>query len=126
MFLRFTTSIIDQDSRKPEGVFTGAYRLLNSGDLDAAEWERLRELLNWFNEHLAHPPKSFSTGRAIFWFESSASECISRVWEVVYMLRAHGLNVVVQKCGRLANICYRDRMQVAAYPSELDGKIATK
>lgn len=78
MFLRFTITQIDEDSHKPQGVFVAAYGLLDSGDLDSVEWKRLRELLDWFNEHLPHPPDSFYASRAIFWFKSSAHENISR------------------------------------------------
>jgi hypothetical protein len=124
MFLRFTTTVIDKSSKKREGVFVAAYRLLDSGDLDADEWKHLRELLDWFNEHLSHPPKSFTAGRAIFWFKSSATDCVGRVWELVYILQLHGWNVVVQKCSRLGNICYQDQMQVVAYPSPLDGRVS--
>ncbi|HEY0079584.1 MAG TPA: hypothetical protein VGB73_13305 [Pyrinomonadaceae bacterium] len=122
MFLRFTITQIDEDSHKPQGVFSAAYSLLESGDLDSAEWKRLRELLDWFNENLPPPPDSFYASRAIFWFKSNAQEDISRIWELVHLLRAHGYHIEVYKCRRLANISYEDRVQVAAYPSEKDGK----
>ncbi len=124
MFMRFVVTQIDKDSRKAQGVFVAAYSLLDSGDLEAVEWQRLREILIWFNKHLPHPPDSFSTGRAIFWFKSSAEKNIAKIWELVHLLRLHGYHVGVQKCRRLANVTYDDQFQVAAYPSERDGKIA--
>ena len=52
MYLRFTTLKIDEDSKRPQGVFTSAYRLLESGDLTAAEWKHLRETLDWYKANL--------------------------------------------------------------------------
>jgi hypothetical protein len=126
MFLRFTITQIDEDSHKPQGVFSAAYSLLESGDLDSVEWKRLRELMDWFDENLPSPPDSFYASRAIFWFKSSADENIKRIWELVHLLRAHGYHIEVYKCRRLANISYEDKMQVAAYPSDRDSRITVK
>ena len=122
MFMRFVTTRIDKDSRKPQGVFVAAYTLLDSGDLNSDEWKQVREILIWFNKHLPHPPDDFSTGRAIFWFKSSAKESISRIWDLVHVPRRHGYHVEVHKCRHLANVAYQDQLQVAAYPSERDGR----
>jgi hypothetical protein len=126
MYLRFVTTRIDKDSNKPQGVFVAAYSVLDSGDLTADEWSRIREILNWFEKHLPPPPKDFSACKAIFWFKSSARESIGQIWELVEMLRHHGHYVEVHKCRRLANIRYQDYLQVAAYPSELDGRITVQ
>jgi hypothetical protein len=123
MYLRFTTKTIDEVSHKPSGVFVEAYRLLDSGDLNSDEWKELRDILDWFNINLPHPPKKFTASRAIFWFNSNAKESIRRIWDLVHLLQAHGHHVNVFKCRRLANITYSDQFQVAAYPSDLDGKI---
>jgi hypothetical protein len=124
MFIRFVVESIDPDSHRPQGVFVAAYSLLESPDLSQDEWKRLRGLLDWFNEHLPHPPSDFSTGRAIFWFRSSAKETIDKIWEVVHLLREHGHRVNVHKCRHLGNIRYRDAFQVAAYPSDKDGRVS--
>jgi hypothetical protein len=125
MFLRFAITHIDEDSHKPKGVFVAAYALLESGDLAPDEWKRLRGLLDWFNENLPHP-SGFNACRAIFWFKSSAYGSISRIWELVDLLRAHGYHIKVYKCRRLGNITYEDEMQVAAYPSDRDGRITVQ
>jgi hypothetical protein len=80
----------------------------------------------WFNENLSSPPDSFYTSRAIFWFKSNAHENISRIWELVHLLRLHGYHIEVYKCRRLANVCYEDDFQVAAYPSAKDGRITVQ
>jgi hypothetical protein len=126
MYLRFVTTRVDEDSHKPKGVFVASYELLDSGDLSKEEWKRVREILDWFNENLPHPPKSFTKGRAIFWFKSSAEHSISSVWELVHLLRQHGHYVEVHKCRRLGNILYDDKFQVAAFPSKLDGRITVQ
>jgi len=94
--------------------------------LDSVEDARVRELLIWFNKHLPIPPDKFNAGRAIFWFKSTSVECIDRIWEMVHLLEAHGFHINVYKCRRLANVCYGDKFQVAAYPSDLDDRITTQ
>jgi hypothetical protein len=126
MYMRFVTTRIHKESYKAEGVFAAAYSLRDSNDLDADERKQLREILIWFNKNLPHPRAGFSANRAIFWFKSSAKESMLQIWELVHFLRLHGYHVEVHKCRRLANIAYEDRYQVAAYPSELDGKITVQ
>ena len=123
MYLRFTTTAIDEDSHKPRGLFIAAYLLLDSGELDVEEWRNLRGILNWFNANLPPPPKKFTASRAIFWFRSDAQECIDKIWEMVNLLKTHNHPVTVYKCRRLANVSYSDKLQVAAYPSEHDDRI---
>jgi hypothetical protein len=125
-YLRFVSKRIDEGSHKPQGVLVAAYSLLDSGELNQEEWKQLREILNWFNTHLPHPPKSFFAGRAIFWFKPGAKDCISQIWDLVAILREHGHHVEVHRCPRLANVCYRDQFQVAAYPSKEDGRITVR
>src|ERR1051326_8227396 len=124
MYIRFVTTRIDEDSHSAQGVFVASYRLLDSGDLTRDEWKLVRKILEWFNENLPHPTKSFETGRAIFWFKSSAKGSIRKVWELVHVLRHDDHYVEVHKCRKLGNILYEDDLQVAAFPSKLDGKIS--
>jgi hypothetical protein len=126
MFLRFSVTLIDEDSHQPQGIFVAAYSLLDSGDLDVVDWNALRALLDWFKENLPSPPDSFYASRAIFWFKSSAHESIRRIWEMTFLLKAHGYHIEVLKCTRLANISYEDKFQVAAYASDRDGRITIR
>jgi len=126
MYLRFTTLKMDEDSKRPQGIFVAAHELLESGDLSSAEWKHLREILDWYKANLPLPPKSFEASRAIFWFRSGAAENIRRIWELVAFLRAHDIAVSVHKCRHLANISYYDALQVAAYPSPDDGKVTAQ
>jgi hypothetical protein len=123
MYLRFTTTAIDEDSHKPRGLFTEAYLLLDSGDLNADEFKHLRSILDWFNVNLSQPPKKFAAGRAIFWFRADAHDSIDKIWEMVNLLRAHDRHIIIHKCRRLANVTYSDKFQIAAFPSALDDRI---
>jgi hypothetical protein len=126
MYLRFVTIRIHKDSHKQQGVFAAAYALLDSGDLTRDEWNQIREMLNWFNANLTSPPKDFDSPRAIFWFKSSAKENIRKIWELIHLLRQHGHHIEVHKCRRLANVLWEDKLQVAAFPSKLDGRITVQ
>ena len=48
------------------------------------------------------------------------------MWDLVAILRDHDISVSVQKCRRLANISYRDELQVAAYPSPDDATVTVQ
>jgi hypothetical protein len=123
MYLRFVTTRIDIGSHEPQGVFAASYALLDSGELTTDEWKHIRGMLIWFNVNLPSPPKKFGSRRAIFWFKSRAKDNISRVWDLVHLLREHGHYVEVHKCRRLGNIVWEDEFQAAAFPSEGDGRI---
>jgi hypothetical protein len=126
MYLRFVTKRVDEDSYQPKGVFVASYELLDSGDLTQGERERVRGILDWFNVNLPHPPEDLKQPRAIYWFKPDAGECVSKVWELVHLLREHGHFVDVQKRPTLASIIYEDKYQVAAFVSMLDGKLTSQ
>ena len=125
MYIRFTTTQIDDVSKRHKGVFVSAYELLDSGELSTDEWKAIRTILDWYKTNLPTPPKKFVASRAIFWFRAEAEENISRIWELVALLREHGRHVNVHRCGHLRNIVFRDKYQVASYPHENDGRITT-
>ena len=121
MFLRFVITQIDDVSKKPQGLFVAAEDLLDSGALSLDERLQLREVIIWFNKNLPSPRFEFAS-RRIFWFKSSAEDCVKRMWELTHLLRYHGYLVEVEKCRELGNIVYEDSFQVAAYPSVNDRK----
>ena len=121
MFLRFVITQLDDVSHKPQGLFVAADNLLESGALLAEERLQLREVIIWFNKNL-RSPRSMLASRAIFWFKSSADDCIKQMWELMHVLEHHGYLVEVEKCRVLGNIIYEDQFQVAAYPSKHDRK----
>lgn len=121
MFLRFAITQIDEVSHKPQGLFIAAHELLDSGELSQEERHQLRDVLIWFNKHLPSPRIGLAS-RKIFWFKSSADDCIKRMWELTHLLRYHGYLVEVERCKKLGNIVYEDNFQVASYPSDDDIK----
>jgi hypothetical protein len=122
MYIRFVITQIDMDSHQSQGLFIAAQTLLASGDLSMEERKTLQEELVWFNQNLPSPDKPYIRGRVIFWFRSSAKECIQRMWNVANILRVQGHLVEVQKCVRLYNVVYHDEWQVAAFPHKHDGR----
>jgi hypothetical protein len=72
---------------------------------------------------VARPPEDFYASKAMFWFKASAHQSINRIWELVQILRLHDYHIEVHKSRRLANVCYEDDFQVAAYPSDRDARI---
>jgi hypothetical protein len=107
MCTRFVTTLIHEHSHSNQGIFSGAYSLLNSGSLDHDEWNQLPELLIWLNKNLPTPPDSFPVNHALFRFESSAKSSIQRIWELVHLPRHHGYHVQIHNSRRLGNICLR-------------------
>lgn len=119
MFLRIATCALDPDSHQPQGVFMAAHGLLTSGDLSNAEADDLQNLLDWFNAHMPCPDEArrrVLSRRAVFWFRPSAHAYIKKSWELVHLLRLHGLLVEVQKTRSPGSIVYADHYQIAAIP----------
>ena len=118
VFIRFVLSEVDEDSHRRTGVLVAAHRLRDSDELDEHERARLTRLLAWFNEHLRVPPPLSRPGnhRALSWFKPNATKPVSRMWEVVHLLRAHGLLVDVLKTDDPGSVLYEDKWQVVAKP----------
>ncbi len=96
-----------------------AHGLLTSGDLSNAEADDLQNLLDWFNAHMPCPDEArrrVLSRRAVFWFRPSAHAYIKKSWELVHLLRLHGLLVEVQKTRSPGSIVYADHYQIAAIP----------
>jgi len=68
----------------------------------------------------------YSCNNAVFWYKTSATECITRMWKLTNILRSHDYAIELQTCKRLGNMMYQDEYQVAAYPSNGDRRIITK
>src|SRR6266850_161011 len=101
MYLRFVTWNVHPESRRPEGVFQAAYRLMDSEDLDFPVWEALSDEVAWFEKRLPVPPRHrFAGGAAISWFKRDAGECVRRLWGVVAALQDHGVPVEMVRTRR--------------------------
>ncbi len=112
---------IDENSHQPKGIFHAGWSLLDSGELSDTEAEDLRSLLQWFNKHMPYPTEfelRTLSRRAIFWFRPDAQEYIKQSWDLVQLLRAHGLLVEVLKTDNPGSVAFADFCQVAAIPTK--------
>jgi hypothetical protein len=122
MYLRFVVPVVHTESNRRTGVFQEIYRLMNGRELPPSEEQRAREILDWFNEHLAEPTRFAASSRphaaprAISWFKDNAIEHIRRMRELASILDAHGILVEVVRTARPGYIAYADEHQIIAEP----------
>jgi hypothetical protein len=122
MFLRFVIPVVHRESSRRTGVFQEIYRLMRAGELMPHEELRARETLDWFNQSLAEPTRfarssrSGAAARAISWFRDSATEHISRMFDLASILEAHDIAVEVIRTARPGYIVFEDEHQIIAEP----------
>jgi hypothetical protein len=122
MYIRFITGEIHGDTSHELGVFQAAYGLRQNGRLHEYEETRLTELLDWFDANLpkptrltaSKPPYYRKQNRAISWFRDSATEHISRMRDIIFILRQHGIHSEMIQTQRPGYIVYEDSYQVVA------------
>jgi hypothetical protein len=118
MYLRFEITTVDARTHKGQGVFQAAGTLLESGRLETYESECIREALNFFNTHLYVPKclKSKINRRALSYFKADSHDMIGRIWDLVALIKNHGVHVRVVNKRTLTKIIYEDKHQVVAFP----------
>jgi hypothetical protein len=116
MYVRF---VVRSDKDRPcslTGVITEARILRDRGVLEPHEQEWLEQIFEWYNDHLPCPP--FSQKRwsknAISWFKDGAGDLIKRIWDVVALLKEHGVPVRILRTDKPGMILYEDEFQVVA------------
>ena len=121
-FLRFVIPRRDGDSHSRLGVLAAAHELRDSGNLESYEHELLCKCLAWFNEHVRIPAVLSEPGnaRAISWFKADARTPVRKMWELVALLRSHGLHVELLRTDAPGSIVYEDKWQAVAKPSPRD------
>jgi hypothetical protein len=114
VFVRFVVGSDGQHHKELTGVLTEARLLRDRGDLTAEEDARLGDVYAWFNDNVPVPP--FSTGRfprdAVAWFKDNAREPVTRMWDVVALLREHGVEVRLLRSANPGRVVYEDSVQV--------------
>ena len=114
MFVRFVAGNDADDHRALTGVFTKARLLRDRGVLEDYEVALLEDVYAWFNSHLPVPP--FSQRRwpkdVVTWFKDDTTEPISRVWEMIALLRENGVAVRILRSKNPGRVYYEDDMQV--------------
>jgi hypothetical protein len=114
MFIRFVVGSDNEDHRWLTGIVTEARLLLDRGELERHEAARLERTYEWLNDHLPCPPFSTSDWgpEAISWFKDDAGPPIKKMWEIVALLREHGIPIRLLRSRNPGKILYEDRFQV--------------
>ena len=114
VFVRFVVGSDGQHHKELTGVFAEARLLREQSVLSAEEDARLEEVYEWFNAHVPVPP--WSEGRfpkdAVAWFRHDAAEPIAKMWDIVALLRDHGVQVRLLRSANPGSVVYEDAAQV--------------
>ena len=114
MYIRFVVGNDDEDHRWLSGVITEARMLLERGEMERYEVEKLEETFLWFNENFPCPP--FETDSRLTdgacWFKPSAKDAISKIWELVNLLKDHDVPVRMLRSNMPGKCLYEDDFQL--------------
>ena len=120
MFVRFVVGTDQENPHWLTGIVTIAEELHQQGELHDYEATIVSETFAWLNSHLPCPPfqKNLRTGRwsedAVSWFRDDAAEALKRMWDIVAILREHGVPVRLVQTAKPGKIVYEDPYQVVA------------
>jgi len=122
MYVRFVTTNLLVNLRMAAGVFRIVHKVEDDTQVPDYERERLRDLIDWFNENLRVPSRFSRSGRrreykAVCWFKPSARAHIEKMREIVWILEANGVFVQMIKTHNPGYIVYEDDYQIAAEPT---------
>jgi len=126
MYLRFVQGADSEDARWLTGVITAARVLRDDARLEPHQIDVVNESFDWFNAHVPCPPfqEKLKSGKwsadAVAWFLPEATEAIQRMWELVAVLKDHGMPVRVVRTASPGLIIYRDEYQVVAETPKRD------
>ncbi len=99
-------------------MITAARILRDDRVLEQHEIETVESTFEWFNDNIPCPPfqASLASGKwtphAVAWFRPEAGEAIQRMWQLVAILKEHGVPVRVVRSASPGMIVYRDEFQV--------------
>jgi hypothetical protein len=114
VYVRFVVGADGENHRQLTGILTEARLLRDAGLLSAGESQRLEHAYDWFNTHVPVPP--FSTARwngdVVSWFRANAGEAITRMWDVMAILRDHGVPTRMLRSRDPGKVVYDDDVQV--------------
>ncbi|MFO0658234.1 MAG: hypothetical protein U0165_00145 [Polyangiaceae bacterium] len=114
MFVRFVVGEDREHHTELTGVITEARALRDEGRLEPYEIELLEESYSWLNENLPCPPfAQRSWGRdCACWFKESAQSSIEKMWDIIAILREHGMPVRMLRSRHPGRVLYEDDFQV--------------
>lgn len=120
MFIRFVEGSDSENAAWLTGLFTTAGILDDEGDLYRHESEHLHAVFDWFQENLPCPPFRSNldsgawTPSAVCWFRPEAHAVVTRMWDLVAILREHGISVRLVRSRKPGKIVYEDKYQIVA------------
>ncbi len=120
MFVRFVVGADHENAAWLTGVIAEARILDDNGHLYRHDSDLLEATFAWLNEHLPCPPFTAKlrsgewTRDAVCWFRSEATEPVARVWDIVAILKEHGVPVRLVSTNKPGKIVYKDKYQVVA------------
>jgi hypothetical protein len=120
MFVRFVVGSEAENAFWLTEVFTIAEEMRSRGELYDYESRWLEEVFDWFNTHLPCPAFAERrrtgewTADAVSWFRDDAGEVLRRIWDLVALLREHGVQVRVITSDKPGKVVYSDSYQVVA------------
>jgi hypothetical protein len=117
-YIRFVIGRKDEDSNVERGIFQAAAQALEWRNVTGSDADELNELRSWFSENLKKPT-SFGRDKlrlGICWFKTSATEHISRIWEMVQILERNGIYVKKIRTDKPGYVIYEDEWQLVAEP----------
>ena len=124
-FVRFVLPDAHEDSDLNEGLFRLAYALRDDPAVSDADRELLVGITAWFDKHLPAPTRFNRTSskghyrratRGISWFRDSATNCVTRMYELKRILATYGHHITLVRETRLGYVVYEDEFQVVAEP----------
>ena len=98
MYIRFAVHKKDDDSGRRQGLFQAMSDLEHAGELLEHEQAQYDETSEWFRHNLKKPrsftrsSKPHAKNVALSWFKDLATEHISKMYELVHILQAHGVD----------------------------------
>lgn len=114
MFIRFVVGEDDEHHKSLTGIVTEARLLRDRGLLNENEAKHLEEIYEELNERL--PVRPFTNSRwpkdAVAWFKDTAGQPLRYMWDIVALLREHGLPVRMLKSKSPGKVLYEDDYQV--------------
>ena len=120
MYVRFVVATPQQNPWWATGVITSARILMDDGVLEPYDVDVVEAAFDWFNTHLPCPPFQQNlrsgcwTDDAVAWFFPWALEPISRMWDLVAVLKQHGAATRMLRSHFPGRIVYADELQIVA------------
>ena len=117
-YVRFVIGRKDEDSHVEQGIFQAAALAMEWRTITGSDADELKKLRWWFSDNL-EKPTSFGRDKlrlGICWFKTSATQHISRIWEMVQILERNGIYVKKIRTDQPGYVIYEDEWQLVAEP----------